>query len=290
MATTVSSVVSKFTRSHRIKGLGELLRLTYKLQFSCIHTTNAVLRGKKKVKVPRVSKLAQMREAGKTEEEIQAFIDGIVAKKTATQAYLAKIENVAEAFRNEFRIEEEKMKSVEGEQMKKEQEEREMQARNMAFLLKNNEDLSRERELRNLINAEKKQKEEEEKALQKMEKDRILFEKRRALVLQAVEESKHFVTKENLEEKIEYALENESNYNFAITPDGDKLYSTKPPGNFTDIGWRGTSPAAFLMGGISLGENDFLFEKRYASTVENQNDEEQVDSENIETTKSRPLE
>ena len=104
------------------------------------------------------------------------------------------------------------------------------------------------------------------------------------------EESKHFVTKENLEEKIEYALENESNYNFAITPDGDKLYSTKPPGNFTDIGWRGTSPAAFLMGGISLGENDFLFEKRYASTVENQNDEEQVDSENIETSKSRPLE
>ena len=145
MATTVSSVIREFTRSCRTSRLGERLPLAYKLQFSCIHTTSAVLRGKKKVKVPRVSKLAQMREAGKTEEEIQAFIDRIVAKRTATQAYLAKLENVAEAFRNEFRIKEEKMKSVEGEQMKKEQEEREMQARNMAFLLKNNEDLLRER-------------------------------------------------------------------------------------------------------------------------------------------------
>ena len=146
MATTVSSVVIReFTRSSRMSRLGERLPLAYTLQLSCIHTTSAVLRGKKKVKVPRVSKLALMREEGKTEEEIQAFIDRIVAKRTATQAYLAKLENVAEAFRNEFRIKEEKMKSAEGEQMKKEQEEKEMQARNMAFLLKNNEDLLRER-------------------------------------------------------------------------------------------------------------------------------------------------
>ena len=62
------------------------------------------------------------------------------------------------------------------------------------------------------------------------------------------------------------------------------MYSTKPPGNFTDIGWKGTSPAAFLMGGISLGENDFLFEKRYASTMEKQQDEEkdQVNPETME--------
>ena len=102
------------------------------------------------------------------------------------------------------------------------------------------------------------------------------------------EESKDFVTKDNLEEKIEHALENEVNYNFAITPDGKKLYSTKPPGNFTDIGWKGTSPTAFLMGGISLGENDFLFEKQYASTLEKQQDEEkdQADPGTIENKES----
>lgn len=87
------------------------------------------------------------------------------------------------------------------------------------------------------------------------------------------EESKTFVTKENLEEKIAYALENEENYNFAITPEGEKIYSTKPPGNFSEHGWQGASPAAFFMGGISLGEHDFLFQKKYASTLEKGEDE-----------------
>lgn len=90
---------------------------------------------------------------------------------------------------------------------------------------------------------------------------------------------------ENLEEKIAYALDNEVNYNFAITPDGQKLYSTKPPGNFSEHGWKGSSPAAFSMGGISLGENDFLFEKHYASTLKKNPDTdiEESDSENVST-------
>ena len=91
------------------------------------------------------------------------------------------------------------------------------------------------------------------------------------------------MTKENLEAKIEYALNNEVNYNFAIAPDGKRLHSTKPPGNFTDIGWKGTSPTAFLTGGIFLGENDFLFEKTYASTQEKQTVEE---TEQFETVKN----
>lgn len=86
-----------------------------------------------------------MREAGKTEEEIKAVIDEIVSRKNATQSYLAKLETVAEEFRNEFQSEEERKKDIEGEQMIKEAEEREKQARNFAFVLKNNEELSRER-------------------------------------------------------------------------------------------------------------------------------------------------
>ena len=145
MAARASSALQIFTRYNREKQLKELISPRFTLQLSCIHSTSVVLRGKKKVKDPRVSKIAQMRENGKTEEEIQAFIDVIVAKRTATQAYLAKLENVAEVFRNEFRMKEERRKNVEGEQMKKEAEEREMQARNMAIVLKSNEHLSRER-------------------------------------------------------------------------------------------------------------------------------------------------
>ena len=145
MAASVGSAMSITARLNGQNRLGGLLSMNFRLHLSCIHTTNAVLRGKRKVKVPRVSKIVQMREAGKTDEEIQAFIDGIVAKKTATQTYLSKLESIAEVFREEFRIEEEKMKNVEGEQMKKEAEEREIQAANLATVLKCNEELSRER-------------------------------------------------------------------------------------------------------------------------------------------------
>lgn len=83
------------------------------------------------------------------------------------------------------------------------------------------------------------------------------------------------MTKENLEEKIAFALENEVNYNFAINPKGEKLYSTKPPGNFSEHGWKGPSPAAFQLGGYRFGEWDFIFEKKYATTTEK---EEPTDS------------
>ncbi|XP_031555370.1 28S ribosomal protein S26, mitochondrial-like [Actinia tenebrosa] len=69
-----------------------------------------------------------------------------------------------------------------------------------------------------------------------------LREKRIAMVKQAIEESKDFITPENLEEKINYALDNETNYNFALKPNGERIYSTKPPGNVeTDQ----PGPAAF---------------------------------------------
>lgn len=38
--------------------------------------------------------------------------------------------------------------------------------------------------------------------------------------------SKNFITMENLEEKIEAALANEMNYNFALSPSGEKIDST----------------------------------------------------------------
>ena len=82
------------------------------------------------------------------------------------------------------------------------------------------------------------------------------------------EESKSFATRENLDEKIAFALDNVVNYNFAITPDGDKLHSTKPPGNFDLHGYKGPSPASFYLGGMRQGEWDFVFEKQYKTIKE----------------------
>lgn len=63
------------------------------------------------------------------------------------------------------------------------------------------------------------------------------------------EESKNWVTEENLEEKIAYCLENETNYNFAITPSGERIYSTTPPGCI-DSEENAPGPAAYYPKGL----------------------------------------
>lgn len=59
------------------------------------------------------------------------------------------------------------------------------------------------------------------------------------------EESKNWVTKENLEEKIAYCLEHETNYNFALCSTGEKIISKSPPG-CVDTEEDGPGPAAYL--------------------------------------------
>lgn len=58
------------------------------------------------------------------------------------------------------------------------------------------------------------------------------------------EESKDFITPENLEEKIAFALDNETYYNFALKPNGERIYSTAPPGN-TDTELPGSAAFVF---------------------------------------------
>merc|ERR1712168_223468 len=75
------------------------------------------------------------------------------------------------------------------------------------------------------------------------------------MVLRVIEESKEFITPENIDEKIDAALESKVNYNFAITHDGRKIYSTKPPGNLDNF--KGPSPTAYLAGGMNLFSSEF---------------------------------
>ena len=65
------------------------------------------------------------------------------------------------------------------------------------------------------------------------------------------EEQKTFVTRDNLEEKIEVALSNPVNYNFALKSNGEKIHSTMPPGNLN--GWKGANPSAYALGGVQQG-------------------------------------
>lgn len=65
------------------------------------------------------------------------------------------------------------------------------------------------------------------------------------------DEQKSFVTKENLEEKIEQALNNPVNYNFALKSNGEKVHSDLPPGNLN--GWKGANPSAYALGGVQQG-------------------------------------
>jgi len=69
------------------------------------------------------------------------------------------------------------------------------------------------------------------------------------LVKKAIEECKNWVTKENLEEKIQYCLEHETNYNFALLPNGEKLHSVSPPGCI-DTEENAPGPAACLTTGL----------------------------------------
>lgn len=64
-------------------------------------------------------------------------------------------------------------------------------------------------------------------------------------VKNAIEESKNWVTKENLEEKIAYCLEHETNYNFALTSTGEKVFSDSTPGS-VDTEENGPGPSAYV--------------------------------------------
>lgn len=64
----------------------------------------------------------------------------------------------------------------------------------------------------------------------------------------AQEESKNWVTKENLEEKIAYCLEHETNYNFALSPSEEKHYVVSPAG-CVDTEENAPGPAAYVTSG-----------------------------------------
>lgn len=97
------------------------------------------------------------------------------------------------------------------------------------------------KEVKNLLHEERERKREQanKKIWARQHQERVEH------VKNAIEESKNWVTKENLEEKIAYCLEHETNYNFALTPTGEKVFSDSAPGCL-DTERSAPGPAAYL--------------------------------------------
>jgi len=92
---------------------------------------------------------------------------------------------------------------------------------------------------------------QEEANKELLEEERVAAEAVRiantALVQQLIEESANFITLDNLDEQLEALLTSEeTNFNYAITRNGEKIMSTIPPGNLN--GWKGANPSAYQGG------------------------------------------
>lgn len=168
------------------------------------------------------------------------------------EPYERALRETIDRYKKDVEAEEQRMFDVEGVYMKQQEAMREEQMEKMKMFAKSAEKLKILREQKVCEAEEAMTQAEKLKAERVKKKDEERFRFNTELVLRAIEESKDFVTPENLEEKIAYALDNEKNYNFALEPDGTKIQSSEPPGNF---GGKADTPGpqAFALGGILPG-------------------------------------
>ncbi|XP_032221934.2 uncharacterized protein LOC5520939 isoform X2 [Nematostella vectensis] len=159
-------------------------------------------------------------------------------------AYKSRVNDVVSTFREE-RIEQMRLRqAAEGEQQKLLEREKIAEKRIIEGVEAENAMLADLRQERIELEEWKKTYHQMKKKAKAAKREEELKEMRIEMVNKAIEESKEFITPDNLDEKIAYALENETNYNFALTPEGKKLHSTRPPGN-ANMDMPG--PAAFVL-------------------------------------------
>lgn len=96
----------------------------------------------------------------------------------------------------------------------------------MAFNQEENQRLLKLRILRVQNEMEEAERKKLEADLQSEEKQQELIKQREMEILQLQEDAKNFITLENLDERIEAALDNPKNYNFAIDKEGRVVKQT----------------------------------------------------------------
>jgi len=195
-------------------------------------------------------------------EALEEKLAKIKATKAIFEPYFASIQQVVEQFKVDVAEEEQKKYNVEGTYMQAQEEARVQQMNKLNRFAKSAKELAEKRVQREaeLIQEELEKQNQEIKNRKKFIDDER--ERKKGIVLEAIEESKTFVTPENLEERIEMALDDITNYNFAITPLGEKIHSTQPPGNANFK--REAGPHAFIAGGILPGSEQWnkIFQDR----------------------------
>merc|ERR1712080_751010 len=137
-----------------------------------------------------------------------------------------------------------------GDPEEKAKRKRQEKLEKLAIIANSNEELKQKRALKKALDDEIAVKEMEYRKEKKRLEREELKKSNTALVLQVIEESKDFISFDNMDEKIESVLSNTVNFNYAITPYGEKIHSTKPPGNLD--GWKGPSPSAYAAGGVEM--------------------------------------
>lgn len=188
-------------------------------------------------------------------EQLEEYMQKRAAAIEALQPFQNAVNEVIARFKLEVEEKERQKHDMQGEIMKRELAEREQAVQNYAIIAKNNAELRRKREIQKLIDEEEARRNGEEAIRLKKLEDEKLKEKNTAIVLNVIKESKDFITFDNMDEKIDEALENMVNFNYCITSEGRKIYSTKPPGNLD--GWKGAGPMAYISGGIAYGTSEF---------------------------------
>lgn len=181
-------------------------------------------------------------------EQLEEYMRKRAAAIEALKPYQNAVSEVIGRYTLEMEENERLKSDIKGKVMKRELAEREQALKNLTIIAKNNDELRHQRENQNAIDEEAARRKREEEFEQK----KLLAEETRRrnteLVLRVIEESKEFITLENMDEKIDEALENIVNFNYAITSAGNKIYSKKPPGNLD--GYKGASPTAYIAGGL----------------------------------------
>lgn len=202
----------------------------------------------------KVRTLARIREF--TLEE-RAHIRARVARvKEQRKPYDECVARLRVQFGEELQRKRELALSDTGVVMQLERKERLERLQRMGLVAKSNEELALQRQRE----AEREAESMRERMRAEEEEERARVEHLRAantgIVLQMIEDSKDFITFENIDEKIEEALTGDiTSHNFAVTPTWEKIHSTKPPGNMD--GWKGAPPMAYIAADIDQNSDEW---------------------------------
>jgi len=223
----------------------------YRQQITSL-TSSALLLHKKK-RYPKPRKPDRRNLEG---EALEQYLDRRTLTKARRDEYLVAVRTVLQRWREEVqqKAEDDKQRKIDNLHPKIDGHKIKLQRQRNREILEEHNRKQAERRANSSWSAAQAAKAAENSG-RKQELLDARRERNTELVLQMIEESKNFLTLEKLDEQIDSILDDETNFNYAVTREGEFIHSTKPPGNLDD--WKGASPIAYSMGGLGPGTKEF---------------------------------